>query len=217
MIKIKGIRSIFIATLLLLNVRLAVADENWLSAGKDLYNSRHQSDERIINSRTARNLKPLWNVVTSGDVTATPTIDGKYIYFPDSAGFLYKVARDDGAIVWKLPISTYTGIVGDYARATPAVAGNALILGNSSGHFLGPGFGTPAPQPAQVFAVDKRTGEKLWSTQVDPTALSFVTHSALVAEGLAIVGVASNEELVAGFVPKRNWQWNSAAASWLST
>ncbi len=181
-------------------------DTGWASAGRDLKNSRYQSDEHKISPKTVAGLHLRWSITTSGDVTANPAIDGPYLYFPDSAGFLYKVHRKTGALVWKRTIADYTGIAGDFARATPAVAGQLLILGNQSGKFL-QAFGQPAPQAARVFAVDKHTGNLRWATQVDATALSFVTHSAIVADGTAFVGIASNEELVAGFVPKAYWQW----------
>jgi polyvinyl alcohol dehydrogenase (cytochrome) len=191
----------------LLATSAAAPAADWSTAGHDLANSRFQPFELLINKWTVGALKPKWTVPTDGDVTANPAVDGDYLYFPDSAGSLYKVNRWTGAIVWKFPISKYTGIAGDFARASPAVSGNTLILGNQSGKFLA-AFGQPTPQPAQVFAVDKNTGNRRWSTQVDDTQLSFITNSAIVANGLAIVGVASNEELVAGFVPPPYWQWS---------
>ena len=180
---------------------------DWKVSGRDDKNSRYQSEETRISAATVRNLALRWTLSTDGDVTANPTIDGDFLYFPDSAGFLYKVNRATGTIAWKNPISNYTGIARDFARAAPVVVGDALILGNQSGKFL-PAFGQPAPQAARVFAVNKNTGAPMWSTQVDPTAMSMVTHSAIAADGLVIVGVASNEELVAAFVPPANWQWS---------
>jgi polyvinyl alcohol dehydrogenase (cytochrome) len=180
---------------------------DWPTAGRDLRNSRYQSDEKRISPRTVGQLTLRWQTATDGDVTANPAVDGNFLYFPDSAGFLYKLDKNTGAIVWKNPIASYTGIPGDFARATPAVAGDLLILGNQSGKLLGAQLGQAEPQAARVFAVNKNTGAAVWSTQVDPTARSFVTHSAIVANGTAIVGTASNEELVAAFVPKAFWQW----------
>lgn len=187
------------------------AAADWPSAGRDLKNSRYQADETAISAKTAPSLKLRWELSTSGDVTANPAVDGDFLYFPDSAGFLYKVNRATGELVWKKPIAGYTGIAGDFARATPAVAGDALILGNQSGKFLA-AFGQPNPQAARVFAVNKHTGAPIWTTQVDATPLSFVTHSAIVVDGMAIVGTASNEELVAAFVPPANWRWNFRGA-----
>ena len=71
-------------------------------------------------------------------------------------------------MLWKRPISDYTGIKGDVARGSPAVAGKLLILGNLSGRFI-QAFGQPAPQPAQVFALDNDTGNPVWNTQQDKT------------------------------------------------
>lgn len=185
----------------------------WPSAGQDLKNSRWAQDESKISPKTVGGLQLKWAFNTAGDVTANPAVDGNFVYFPDSAGWLYKVDKKTGDLVWKKLISDYTGIIGDFARATPAVAGDALIFGNQAGKLSD-------PQGAVVVAVDKRTGARLWSTKVDgPIAgpdsngfkqrYSFITHSAIVADGKVIVGLASNEELIAGFWPKAyGWTWN---------
>ena len=178
----------------------AAQSSNWLSAGSDFKNTRHQAAERKISVSSVKGLQLKWTVETAGDVTATPTVDGGHVYFPDSAGFLYKVRRASGEVVWKRAIGSYTGIPGDFARATPVVAGKALILGNQSGKLQ-------TPKAAHMFAVDKDTGDLLWSTQVDTTQFSYVTTSAVVVGNTAIVGIASNEELVAAFVPPLFWQW----------
>ncbi|MBI3156504.1 MAG: PQQ-binding-like beta-propeller repeat protein [Burkholderiales bacterium] len=197
----------WIAAALAVTAAGGVLAADWPSAGANLGNTRYQESEDAITAKTAGNLTLKWSLDTSGHVTAHPAVDGGYLYFPDFAGFLYKVEKATGTVVWKKPISSYTGIAGDFARATPAVAGDALILGNQSGKFLGAALGQPNPSPARVFAVDKHSGDLLWVTQVDATPLSVVTHSAIVANGTAFVGIASNEELVAAFVPKIYWQW----------
>jgi len=184
----------------------ASADADWLSAGANIGNTRYQDKEDRISAKTVGSLVLKWTLTTGGDVTAHPSVDGKYLYFPDSAGFLYKVKKKTGELVWKRQISEYTGIAGDMARATPAVAGKLLIMGNLSGRFI-QAFGQLAPQPARVFAVDKDTGSLVWIKKVDDTQLSFVTNSAVVYKDTAFVGIASNEELIAAFVPKANWQW----------
>jgi polyvinyl alcohol dehydrogenase (cytochrome) len=178
-----------------------------------LKNSRYSADEKKISTKTVGGLTLKWSIGTDGDVTANPAVDGDFIYFPDSAGSLYKVTRTTGALVWKKLIGDYTGIAGDFARATPAVAGNALILGNQAGKLSD-------PKGAVIIAVNKEDGSLLWRTLIDgpigdadspgfKQRYSFVTHSAIVADGKAIVGIASNEELIAGFWPKAaGWTWN---------
>lgn len=186
----------------------------WTQSGRDLENSRYQSDERKISPRTVAGLRLRWSVATDGDVTANPVIDGNFLYFPDSAGSLYKVNRKTGALVWKKAMADYTGIPGDFARAAPAVSGKALILGNQAGKLT-------EPQGAVVVAVNKHTGALLWRTKLDGEIdsvnpnegyrqrYSFITHSAVVVDGKALIGTASNEEFIAGFVPKAfGWTWN---------
>ncbi|EDZ99568.1 Pyrrolo-quinoline quinone [Burkholderia sp. H160] len=173
---------------------------DWPTSGNGWMNSRNQENESAIGPKTVGSLHELWAVSTAGNVTATPALDENYAYFPDSAGYLYKVERKTGNVVWQKLVSSYTGIPNDYARATPAISGNALILGDQSGKLS-------TPQPAHVFAVDKNTGTLLWSTQVDSTTYSMVTQSAVIAKGMAFVGVTSNEEYVAAFIPPPAWQW----------
>ena len=189
---------------------------NWPAAGKDLRNTRNAGSESKLGPKTAAQLAAKWTYSADGDVTATPAVEGDFLYFPDTVGFLHKVNRKTGALVWKFPISKYTGIARDWARATPAIAGNVLILGNQNGKNLEIFGQLPVPQGAKVFGVDKNTGNLLWMTQVDSTTRSMVTTSAIVAKGTAYLGVASNEELVAGLVTKApnpfapqfgNWQW----------
>src|SRR5262249_39731790 len=78
---------------------------DWPSARAGLNNSRYQDKESRISARTVGSLQLKWTLATSGDVTANPTVDGKYLYFPDSAGFLYKVDKDTGTLIWKKAIS----------------------------------------------------------------------------------------------------------------
>ena len=183
----------------------ADADGQWASAGHDLRNSRYQAEEEKLSTKTVGGLQKKWELNTSGDVTASPAVDGNFLYFPDSAGFLYKVNGKTGALVWKKPVSDYTGIAGDTSRATPAVSGSLLIYGNQAGKLMQ--FGQPNIKPGRVFALNKNTGAPVWSTIVDDTAYAIVTQSPIVAKGKVYVGVASNEELWAGFIPKAYWQW----------
>lgn len=186
----------------------AASGADWPSAGHDLKNSRSQPDEKAIHPGSVKKLVKKWEIDTDGDVTAHPAVEGDFLYFPDSMGSLSKVNRHTGALVWKKAVAIYTGNPGDFARATPAISGDALILGNQAGRLLGPGFGQANAAPAKVFAVNKHTGEPLWSTQIDTTAYSYVTHSAVVVDGTVFVGTASNEELLSAFVPPAYWQWN---------
>lgn len=96
-----------------------------------------------------------------------PAVDDKYVYFPDWAGNLYKLDASTGAQVWKKEIKGYTGEKSGFARATPAIAGNTLIIGTQLGDSLG----------AYVLGISKQTGKLLWKTKVDDHPSAIITQS----------------------------------------
>jgi len=55
----------------------------WRIAGQNLGNSWSQPAEHTINSDNVKNLTPKWVFTTVGDVSATPTVAGDAVYFPD--------------------------------------------------------------------------------------------------------------------------------------
>ena len=176
----------------------------WLTAGHDLRNTRYQNTESTLTVANIAGLAVKWQFTTGSDVSATPAVDDTAVYVPDWAGNLYALDRSTGAQLWSHQISDYTGVVGDYVRATPAVAGNKLIFGDQGGK-LGAG--------ARMMAVDKQTGNLLWMTQVENRPFGMITQSAQVDGNTVYVGVASFEELIAASTPPTPAAW-SAAACW---
>src|ERR1041384_4177491 len=65
----------------------------WRIAGRDLNNSRSQRSDRQIDSSNVANLAVKWTFTTGGDVSATPTVAGNAVYFPDWGGHLFAVDR----------------------------------------------------------------------------------------------------------------------------
>src|SRR5215212_3056531 len=168
LIKVMGIAVI---VLLLSSPAFAAGGGLWPSAGHDLRNTRFQNTETTIGVANAANLAVRWQFTTDNDVSATPAVDDTAVYVPDWAGNLYALDRNTGALLWSHQIPDYTGVAGDFARATPAVAGNKLIFGDQGGK-LGAG--------ARVMAVDKQTGNLIWMTQVEDQPYGMVTQSAVV-------------------------------------
>ena len=163
----------------------------WTSAGQDLSNTRYQQSEKRIGVDSVADLAVKWVATTGGDVSATPAVDGSRVYVPDWAGNLYAFNRDTGALVWRVRIADATGIPGDKARATPAVAEGKVFIG-TQGPFGGGG---------RMLAYDKDTGALLWSTAVDAHPAAIITQSASVHNGRVYVGVSSLEEAMAAFIP----------------
>jgi polyvinyl alcohol dehydrogenase (cytochrome) len=168
----------------------APGGNGWSSAGGNRENTRYAASESKISPSTAPNLSTKWELTTGGDVSATPAVDGQRVYVPDWAGNLYAVNRSTGVVVWQRTITSYTGIPGDKARATPAVTDTAIVIG-TQGPFGGGG---------KVLAINKDTGDLLWSTQADSNPGAIITQSATVFDGVVYVGVASQEEAYAAFV-----------------
>lgn len=159
----------------------------WPTAGQNIANTRHQATERKLSVANVHRLEVKWAFTTGGDVSATPAVDGQRVYVPDWAGNLYAVDRSTGQQVWKASIPAATGIPGDKARATPAIAGGKLIVG-TQGPFGGGG---------KMLAFDKDTGALLWSTQLDNHPATIITQSATVHGGRVFIGTSSQEEALA--------------------
>jgi polyvinyl alcohol dehydrogenase (cytochrome) len=163
----------------------------WSSAGGNRTNTRFQETEHKISVDSVGGLGVDWVLETGGDVSATPAVDDQNVYVPDWAGNLYAVNRTTGAVVWRSSISSYTGIPGDKARATPAISEDVLVLGNQG----------PFGRGGAVMGINKYTGQLLWKTQVETHPGAIITQSATVFDGVAYVGAASQEEALAAFVP----------------
>ena len=134
-------------------------------------------------------LAPKWVFTTHGNVSATPTVAGGLVYFPDSGGYLYALHANTGSPLWETKISSYDGLPQGVSRNSPVIFGNEIILGDG-----GDNAGSDQAQSAQLFAVNRFTGRLIWSTQVDNSHAAQITGNPVVAAGKVIVGVSSNEE-----------------------
>jgi len=63
----------------------------WRIAGQNLGNTWSQPAEHKISPANVQELSPKWVFTTGGDVSATPTVFGDAVYFPDWGGTLFAV------------------------------------------------------------------------------------------------------------------------------
>jgi polyvinyl alcohol dehydrogenase (cytochrome) len=168
-------------------------DDEWPLWGYDTSNTRNAAHENIITKANVGSLKVKWVFTTAGDVSATPTVDSQAIYFPDWGGYLYKLDKDTGNLIWKHKVSEFTGITqpppgsfinGSLSRNGPALVDNLVIFGDLTS--------------ANVMAVDKKTGNLVWKTLVESHPLAVITSSPMVYNDVVYLGVSSLEEVVAG-------------------
>src|SRR6266478_4244504 len=167
----------------------------WRIAGQNLSNTWSQPVEHSISPANVKELKPKWVFTTGGDVSATPTVDGDAVYFPDWAGNLFAVKKDSGRLIWSHKISEYDGVDGAISRVSPAVDGNQVIIGDILS-------GNKVHNGANVMAVDSESGMLRWMTHVDDHPAAIITGSPVVFDGVVYIGVSSSEEALA-LDPKR--------------
>jgi len=184
--KARGVILALVVTGALLGVMgsAAASGSQWNSAGGDLQNTRFQAGEKALSVSNVAGLEKKWEFTTGGDVSATPAVDGDTVYFPDRAGNLYAIDKLTGQQRWSSGIAVASGVAGDYARATPAVAGNKVIVG-TQGPFGGGG---------KVLAFHKDTGALVWRTTLDTHPAAVITQSATVFGNRVYVGTSSLEE-----------------------
>src|SRR5258706_12352865 len=164
--------------------------DQWPIAGQNLSNTWSQPNEHSISPANAKELKPKWVFTTGGDVSATPTVDGDAVYFPDWGGNLFAVRKDSGRLIWSHKISEYDGVDGAISRVSPAVYGNQVIIGDILSS-------NKVHNGANVMFVDRESGTLRWMTHVDDHPAAIITGSPVVFHGVVYIGVSSSEETLA--------------------
>jgi polyvinyl alcohol dehydrogenase (cytochrome) len=159
-------------------------DNTWRSWGYDISNTRNAAQENIITQANVGGLKVKWTFATAGDVSATPAVDSQAIYFPDWGGYIYKVDKDTGTLIWSHQVSEFTGSSASFSRIGPALASNLVIFGDQAS-------GT-------VMAVEEKTGKLVWKTLVESHPMAVITSSPVVYNSVVYLGVSSLEEVLAG-------------------
>jgi polyvinyl alcohol dehydrogenase (cytochrome) len=182
--------------LVLLGLGLGVAaqghDDNlsraeWREAGHDFGNSRSQPAEFVITPRNVHALAVKWIFTTGGDVSATPTVSGDAVFFPDGAGNLFAVNKNTGQLIWSHKISDYNAFAGSISRTSPAIHDDEVIVGDIETKI-------PSRNGANIIAVDRRTGALRWITRVENHISAQITGSPVIFGDTIYVGVSSAEE-----------------------
>ena len=159
---------------------------DWPTIGHDPTNTRDQPFEHAITPANVSRLALKWVATTTGDVSATPAVVDGAVYFGDFGGTVWKVDADTGATIWSRSVPDYTGIVGDYARTSPSLAGDTLVVGVIRG---------PNPTGAagpNMLGLDADTGALRWKTQIHPDPKAVMTGSPVLVGDTVITGVSAN-------------------------
>lgn len=188
---------------LFLTPQQAWSQQTWAFAGADIGNTRSMNTPAStppsptrITPATAAGLKVKWSIITSGGVSATPTVEPGGLYVPDWGGSIYKINPADGRIIWSHKVADYTGVGSSISRSSPAIGANVVVFGDFRPH----SFQNAGIPGAKLIAVDKITGELAWIQTVDTTSQwSEILGSPVIYNGVVYVGTASWEEFAGLF------------------
>eukprot|EP00246_Nothoceros_aenigmaticus_P017641 TRINITY_DN880_c0_g1_i10.p1 TRINITY_DN880_c0_g1~~TRINITY_DN880_c0_g1_i10.p1 ORF type:complete len:530 (-),score=61.71 TRINITY_DN880_c0_g1_i10:871-2460(-) len=174
---------------LLVGTSQALTSDQWVNHGGGIKNWRYAKQERRISPDTVKNLKLRWEFVAGGDISATPAIYKGVVYFPSWNGNLYAVHQENGSLLWSKNLTQLTGFprisngLALLSRATPVVDKHLLFVGVKG--------------PANVLALNRFTGDLIWSTKLDNHPAAIITQSGTIYEEYYYVGVSSAEEAIA--------------------
>jgi len=163
-----------------------IGGHDWVTIGHDPTNTRDQPFEHTIKPKNVSRLAPKWVATTHGDVSATPAVVDGAVYFGDFGGTVWKLDAETGATVWSASVPAYTGIAGDYARTSPSLAGDTLVVGIIRGPNPG-GLNGP-----NMLGLDAKTGALRWKTQIHPDRRAVMTGSPMLVGDTVITGVSAN-------------------------
>jgi polyvinyl alcohol dehydrogenase (cytochrome) len=147
----------------------------WSMFGRDLSNSRANLDEIAIGPTTVASLVPAWET-PGASCSATPAVVGGVVYLPSWDGSVVALRAQDGEQLWKAMLPS--GV-----DSSPAVTRDRVLVSDVAG---------------SVHALDRATGDVVWSVRADPHPEAHLWSSPIVieAQNLIVLGVASYEEVI---------------------
>jgi len=159
----------------------------WKSAGGNIHDTHATRASRALDPENVPALTVKWIFTAAGNITGTPAVDGDAIYVVDWGGKIHKVDRHTGSTLWSHSVSEYTGNPASFSRGSPAVGGQAVVIGDQVS--------------ATVIAVERSTGALLWKTVLDPHPLAVITGSPVIHKDRVYIGVSSQEEVTKAIQP----------------
>jgi polyvinyl alcohol dehydrogenase (cytochrome) len=158
---------------------------DWPTIGHYTSNPRDQPFEHTIKPKNVHRLLPKWIATTTGDVSATPAVVDGAVYFGDFGGTVWKLDADTGGVIWSHSVPAYTGHAGDYARTSPSLAGNVLVMGIIHGS-------TSPNGQVNMLGINATDGSLIWSKTIEDDSHAAMTGSPNLVGDTVITGVSAN-------------------------
>jgi polyvinyl alcohol dehydrogenase (cytochrome) len=144
--------------------------------GQNEQNTASNDEERKISPSNVATLAPKWVATTDGDVSARAAVVDRVVYFPDWGGNLWALHAATGAVIWQHQLSDYGLPAGTISRTSPAVQDHTVYIGTQAGAFL--------------LAINAKTGDLRWKTQLDDQSGAVLTASPAVLGDVIHIGVS---------------------------
>ena len=187
----------------------AAEPQNWLTYWGD-YQGRHYSALKQIDTTNVRELQARWAVQLPNNslLEATPIVVDGIMYTSGAPGQVFALDAKTGLQLWRYQRQQKVvnpSEINRYSRGV-SVLGNRLFLGTLD---------------AALVALDARTGQLLWETQVADTMLGYsITSPPLALKDKIVTGVTGGEFGANGFIDaydpatgKRLWRFNTIPAA----
>jgi PQQ-dependent dehydrogenase (methanol/ethanol family) len=179
--------------------------QNWLTYWGD-YQGRHFSGLNQINTSNVSRLQARFAVPMPGDsmLEATPLVVDGVMYTSGMPGQVFALDAKSGLQIWRYQRQQKVVPPGQINRFNRGVAmlGNRLFVGTLD---------------AALVALDARTGQLLWETQVADSRLGYsITSAPLALKDKIVVGTSGGEFGARGFIEaydpasgKRMWHFDA--------
>ncbi|MFQ5467045.1 MAG: pyrroloquinoline quinone-dependent dehydrogenase [Kiloniellaceae bacterium] len=180
---------------------------DWLNYGGDLGQKRFVPNDAINTENVGGlRLKFIHQSGVIGSYETTPVAENGILYFTTPYNHVFAVDARTGRELWHYEhkLGTTVFCCGPNNRGV-AVSGNSVYM---------------ATLDAMLIALDKRTGELLWETEVaDPEFGYSETQAPVIYKDKVILGISGAEYGIRGFISAYDkdsgdlvWRWNSVPA-----
>lgn len=111
---------------------------------------------------------------------STPTVDGDRVYAISGLGQITCLSVKDGSVIWSINgKEKFAAVYGDWGVCeSPLIVGNKLIY-------------TPAGNTTTMVALDKMTGETIWTSETLRDTTAYVSPQLIVHGGREIIATLS--------------------------
>lgn len=157
-----------------------VSPRDWPSFGRDLHNSRRAAEGVTLNADNVGQLESAWRFTGDAEVSSTPTVVAGVVYYADYAGTVWARRVLDGSVVWRQALLGLGGFLGteSFTATASVTCERVYIAGQRS-----------------LFALARRDGEVLWTSEVHEHPKAGVWGSPVLAGDRLLLGVASVENV----------------------